>query len=144
MVGHHIADRLNRNIDSEGEKTNADQTERDKLVPFPLVLVRIDRHPPQQCCTRSHFDETINAKRGERNTSCDETRRNGSDSFHRVPTDGEIFEPLAASSNVQAFRPGVRHAVRINEFAIPVTLVDQRRNVARCGTSWSKARDNFY
>ena len=49
--------------------------------------------------------------------------RDGSDAFQRVPNNAEMFEPLTANSNVQAFRLGVRHSMRINDWEVRVEVV---------------------
>jgi hypothetical protein len=76
-LGPQIQNRVVGDVGSEQEKASANKSKRPLFVCFPEMHIRINGHPPEQDRSRRYFDETVNSKADQRNTSgqraCDDS-----------------------------------------------------------------------
>ena len=80
------------------------QFERPLLVRFPAMHIRINGHSPEQDRTGRHFNETIDSKSHERNTSRNNSRHDRNQTLERIPHHREIFESSSAKYGSWAFQ----------------------------------------
>jgi len=92
-LGPQVRRRFVGDVGGEAQETHADNLQGSPFVAFAAVLIRINRHPPQQSRTGGHFDEAVDAKPDKGYTPGHGARDNRHQPFQGIPRDGEVFEP---------------------------------------------------
>ena len=72
-----IRNRLVPDIKGECQEADANETQAEHLIPFPLQSVGVNRHSPQQHRARRYLYEAINSESHQRDAARNHSRNNG-------------------------------------------------------------------